>query len=261
METTDGTLLGGRVRYAQPARGFRTGIEPVLLAAAVPARPGESVLEGGSGAGAGLLCLAARVDGLSGVGVERDPALAALLRANAAANGFAAVLPVAGDVLALPVRGTFAHSFANPPYHDTAGTPPEAGRDAAKRAAPGQLAAWAAALGGALRHRGTLSLILPPARLAEALAGCARAGCGSVRLFPLWPRAGEPARLLVLSAVRGGREALAVLPGLVLHRRPGGFTEEAEACLRWGVGLGVREPLPRSPPPAGEERSTALSGC
>jgi tRNA1Val (adenine37-N6)-methyltransferase len=246
VETTDGTLLGGRVRYAQPARGFRSGIEPVLLAAAVPARPGERVLEGGSGAGAGLLCLAARVGGLSGVGVERDPTLAALMRANAGANGFAALLSVAGDVLALPVRGAFAHSFANPPYHDLAGTPPEAGRDGAKRAAPGQLAAWAAALGGALRHRGTLSLILPPARLEEALAGCARAGCGSVRLFPLWPHAGEPARLLMLNAVRGGREKLAVLPGLVLHRRPGEFTEEAEACLRAGRRLNVRPPLPRT---------------
>ncbi|HJS85951.1 MAG TPA: SAM-dependent methyltransferase, partial [Acetobacteraceae bacterium] len=61
MDVTGGTLLGGRVRYAQPAEGFRSGIEPVLLAAAVPARPGECVLEGGSGAGAGLLCLAARI--------------------------------------------------------------------------------------------------------------------------------------------------------------------------------------------------------
>jgi tRNA1(Val) A37 N6-methylase TrmN6 len=42
--------------------------------------------------------------------------------------------------------------------------------------------------------------------------------------------------------VRGGREALAVLPGLVLHRRPGGFTDEAEACLRGGQRLDVRPP-------------------
>ena len=40
METTEGHLLGGRVRYAQPRAGFRSGIEPVLLASFVPARPG-----------------------------------------------------------------------------------------------------------------------------------------------------------------------------------------------------------------------------
>jgi tRNA1Val (adenine37-N6)-methyltransferase len=254
VETTDGTLLGGRVRYAQPARGFRSGIEPVLLAAAVPARPGDLVLEGGSGAGAALLCLAARIGGVQGVGVERDPDLAALLRNNARANGFTTVLSVTGDVLLLPtIRGAFAHSFANPPYHDTDGTPPGSGQAGAKRGAAGQVAEWAAALGSVLRHRGTLSLILPPARLQEALAGCTRAGCGSVRLFPLWPHHGEPARLVVLSAVRGGREALTVLPGLVLHQAVGGFTAAAEACLRGGEALAVRCPSvkrsrsPRSP--------------
>ncbi|HLB98700.1 MAG TPA: SAM-dependent methyltransferase, partial [Acetobacteraceae bacterium] len=61
MKLTEGHLLGGRVRYAQPREGFRSGIEPVMLAAAVPARTGERVLEAGSGAGAALLCLAARV--------------------------------------------------------------------------------------------------------------------------------------------------------------------------------------------------------
>ncbi len=240
METTDGTLLGGRVRYAQPVHGFRSGIEPVLLASAVPAHPGECVLEGGSGAGAALLCLAARVKGLRGMGIERDPALAARLRDNARANGLTTILSVAADVLSLPVRGPFAHSLANPPYHDAAGTPPGSGRESAKQGAAGRVADWAAALGGVLGHHGTLSLILPPARLEEALGGCARAGCGSVRLFPLWPHQGEPAKLMLLNAVRGGRDKLAVLPGLVLHRPLGGFTPEAEACLRCGEGLSLR---------------------
>ena len=84
---TGGYLLGGRVRYAQPRQGFRSGIEPVLLAAAVPARAGERVLEGGTGAGAALLCLAARVPGVHGVGIERDGTLVSLARRNASANG------------------------------------------------------------------------------------------------------------------------------------------------------------------------------
>jgi tRNA1Val (adenine37-N6)-methyltransferase len=52
MVTTEGHLLGGRIRYRQPDTGFRSGLEPVLLAASVPARPGEHVLEAGTGAGA-----------------------------------------------------------------------------------------------------------------------------------------------------------------------------------------------------------------
>ena len=34
MEITQGSLLGGRVRHAQPRAGHRTSLEPVLLAAA-----------------------------------------------------------------------------------------------------------------------------------------------------------------------------------------------------------------------------------
>ena len=48
-DITHGHLLDGRVRYAQPAKGFRSGIEPVLLAASIPARAGQRVLEGGTG--------------------------------------------------------------------------------------------------------------------------------------------------------------------------------------------------------------------
>lgn len=237
MEVTPGTLLDGSVRYTQPARGFRSGIEPVLLAASVSARAGERVLEAGSGAGAGLLCFAARVPGIAGIGLERDPALAALAGANARANGFALRF-VAGDVLAAPFAGLFDHAFANPPYHDAGGTEShDVMRVAAKQGAGGLVADWAAALGATLRHRGTLTLIIPPHRLAEALGGCAHGGCGGVRLLPLWPRTGEAAKLMLLRAVRGGRSPLVLLPGIALHEASRGFTAEIAACMREGAPL------------------------
>src|SRR5271157_4597269 len=152
MELTQGHLLGGLVRYAQPRRGFRSGIEPVLLAAAVPARPGERVLEAGSGAGAALLCLAARVPGISGLGVERDPALVAVAARNAAANGWAELAFLAADIAAAPDLGRFDHAFANPPYHAGGGTAsPDTARDSARRATPELFATWAVAMGRWLR--------------------------------------------------------------------------------------------------------------
>jgi tRNA1(Val) A37 N6-methylase TrmN6 len=117
-----GFLLDGRVRHDQPAAGFRSGIEPVLLAASIPARPGERVLEGGAAAGAALLCLAARVPGVVGVGVERDSALVALAAANARANRFGLLSFVAASIPDLPFGGGFDHAFANPPYHRADGT-------------------------------------------------------------------------------------------------------------------------------------------
>lgn len=228
-------LLGGRVVHSQPELGHRTGVEPVLLAAFVPARPGERVLEGGSGAGAGLLCLAARV-AVSGLGVEIDAEVTAMAMANAAANGFAGLRFVAGD-LTQGIEGVFDHAMANPPWHVPGGTAsPDAGKDRARRAGEGLFAAWAQALVRPLRHRGTLNWVVGADHVPAALAAFACAGCGSLALLPLWPRAGRAAKLVLLRGVKGGRGPFRLLPGLVLHEA-GGYTAAAQAILRDGAAL------------------------
>jgi tRNA1Val (adenine37-N6)-methyltransferase len=227
------TLLGGRVVHAQRPDGHRTGIEPVLLAASIPAAPGTRVLEGGCGSGAGLLCLAARVGGVSGLGVERDPALAALAAANIAANGFATLAVLCADIERAQPSGLFDHAFANPPWHDPAGTPaPDARQEAARRRQEGLLARWTAGLARPLRHRGTLTFALAAPLLPEGLAALAGAGCGSAAVLPLWPRTGIAARLLLLRGVKGGRAPFRMLPGLVLHDTASRYTAATEAILR-----------------------------
>jgi tRNA1(Val) A37 N6-methylase TrmN6 len=240
MDVTQGYLLGGRVRYAQPRDGFRSGIEPVLLAAAVPARPGQRVLEAGSGAGAALLCLAARVAGISGLGVERDPALVAIAAGNAAANGWHELAFLAADIAEAADIGRFDHALANPPYHPASGTAsPDASRDTARRARPDLFALWAAAMGRRLRPRGTLTWIVTAAVLPSCIAALTEAGCAPSALVPLWPRAGQAAKLVLLRGVKGGRGGFRVLPGVVLHAAAGGFTPDAEAILRHAGALAI----------------------
>ena len=234
-----GTLLGGRVVYVQPAEGYRTGIEPVLLAACVPAQPGERVVEAGIGAGAALLALAARVPGLNGVGIERDPKMAQFARANIAANGHDKLHILVQDVLGWQPDLRYDHAMANPPWHSDAGTQsPDQGRRSAKQAGDRLLTDWVAAMARALLRRGTLTLALPASQLARGVCALTQAGCGEIAVQPLWPRAGHPARLIILQGVKEGRGASRLLPGLVLHAAEGGYTDEAEAVLRHGKALG-----------------------
>lgn len=236
MEVTEGRLLGGRLHYVQPAYGYRTGIEPVLLAASVPAKPGQRVLEAGTGAGAGLLCLAGRVPALAGTGVEIDPDMADLARRNLAANGLDAFEIVTGDITA-GAPGTFDHAFANPPWHDPRSTPsPRAGRQRAKQVRGRGLEAWIAALRQALRTGGTLTLILPASQAGRAQAAMLANGLGPPALTRLLPRTGHPAKLILLTASVG--IPVGDRPDhLVLHEADGRYTASAEAILRCGLPL------------------------
>jgi tRNA1(Val) A37 N6-methylase TrmN6 len=238
-DATEDRLLGGRVLLRQPRRGLRAGLDAVLLAAAVPAQPGERVMEAGCGSGAALLCLGARVPGLTLIGVERCAALVEFAAANAASNRLAAASHAAlhcADVrdlaLARDGLGPCDHAFANPPYWPGGTAPPDPARRGATHAEGAGLGDWARFLAAALRPRGSLSLILPAARLDAGMAALAAAGCGGTRLVPFWPRSGAPARRVLLQARRGGRGPARIGAGLVLHEADGRFSAAAEAVLR-----------------------------
>jgi tRNA1(Val) A37 N6-methylase TrmN6 len=230
-------LLGGRLLYAQPAIGFRTGIEPVLLAASVPASAGERVVEAGTGAGAGLLCMMARVGGLTCIGIERDPAMAALARHNFDANGFGDACVECADLAAWRCATPYHHAFANPPWH-RGGTPsPEPRREQAKQAYAGLLEEWLKTLACGLRRRGTLSVIVPAGLAAEAIAAMQAAQCAEQTLIPLWPHARRAAKLVIVRGIRGGRGGTTLHPGLALHEAGGAYTQAARMILEDGEPL------------------------
>lgn len=238
MVTTSGHLLGGRVSYRQPATGFRSGIEPVLLAASVPAVPNEHVLEAGTGAGAALLCLTARVPGVRATGIEMDPVMAELAVLNAGANGFPGIDVIADRVETATLPHLFDHALANPPYHHPGGSiSPDVMKEAAKRGSDTLMLAWIKRLSASLRARGTLTLIVPAGMVPASLAAMSEARCGCEVLFPLWPKSGRPAKLVMLRGVKETRAPLRVMPGLVLHRPDGSYSETAQAILADGAAL------------------------
>lgn len=216
--TTD-AFLGGRLRITQPGRGYRAGVDPVLLAAAVPARAGERVLELGIGAGVASLCLAVRVPGLTLTGVEVQADYADLARRNATDNAVD-LRVITADLAALPAdlrHESFDHVMMNPPYYDRAtGTgAQDAGRDMALGGATA-LTVWVDVAARRLRPRGWLTLIQRADRLANVLAAL-DGRLGSVTVRPLAPRAGRDAHLVLLRARKDGRAPFRLLAPLVMH--------------------------------------------
>ncbi|MBV8166038.1 MAG: methyltransferase [Alphaproteobacteria bacterium] len=235
-------VLGGRVALAQPAGGFRAAIDPVLLAASVDADPGERAIDLGCGVGTAALCLMARVPDLGVVGVDADPAMVGLARDNAQRNrrdGFSAcAIDILADPAGLAEVGAARHVLTNPPFHAAAASDPSPDRAKAQATiADFPIGAWLSRASSLLEPRGCLSVIFRADRL-DALITALPDSLGGVVIVPLWPHAGEPAKRVIVSGIKGSRAPLTLSAGLVLHKPDGAYTDEADAVLRDGAGLG-----------------------
>lgn len=239
---TEDSLLDGRVRLRQPAEGYRTAIDPVLLAAAIPAMPGEQVADLGCGVASAGLCLLRRAPQVRVVGLELQPQLGRLGLENAKLNGMQDRLAIhIGDVLSPPdpvAPDSFDHVMMNPPYLDPAAariSQHEARRIATVEGEAG-LSAWVDCARGLLRPRGSLTLIHRADRL-DAILAVLSEDWGDLAVLPLWPRRDQPAKRVIVQARKASAAPLRLLPGLVLHDDDGHYSPATEAVLRAAAAL------------------------
>ena len=246
---TEDALLGGQITLRQHAAGYRVAIDPVLLAASVPAGESDTVLDVGTGVGAAMLCLARRVAGVKITGVEVQRDLVHLAAENIAGNGLAGrVDAMVGDLQRPPPRlvpRSFDHVMANPPYFE-AGRVRASGKDEKATAnieGSGGIGAWVNYCLSMVRPGGTITMIHRTDRLAELLALLGDKS-GDVIIFPLWShnpfelnddaedQAPVAAKRVIVQALAGSRGPLRLSAGLVLHKNNGDNTPAADAILR-----------------------------
>lgn len=245
-ETTDDVFLGDQLRIRQPLKGYRAGIDAVLLAAT--ARSGEGpLLDLGAGVGTVGLCAAVRCPDLEVVLVERQAELARLARGNIERNALQDRVtlleadicePLPGPVRAKLPDGAFAHVLANPPYHDDErGTRAHWPLKAVSHAmTEDSLELWSKFMVRMAEPGGRATMIHKTEALPRILDSFENR-FGAISVLPIHPRAGAPAIRVLVEGVKGSRAPLKIAPGLVLHGDGNAFRPEIDAILRRGAQL------------------------
>ena len=239
METNRTWLLGERVLLDQKTEGYRAGLDAVLLAASLRLTKGdERLLDVGCGAGGALLCAAWRCRSAHFTGIERDADMLQLARSNIVLNDFVQrVDSESGDASVRPdaLLNAFDHVFSNPPYFR-----PDAIQDVHPDRAGAYLADvsledWFKFMLHTVRPRGRITVIHRAGELARILSFL-DPRFGEIEVLPVRPKAGVPAKRVIVTARKGLRRGETLLhDGLTLYNSKGELTERAKAVQSGGA--------------------------
>ena len=240
-------ILGGRLLLCQPKEGFRAGIEPIILAAAVPSSASGQVLELGCGVGTAALCYASRVVDSSVIAVEKQSELARLASDNVAKNHFTGRIRIINeDIILLHKTLTpcsFYHVMANPPFVEEERADPKMHpmRWGSHVEGSAKLADWVSVARKLLKPKGTFNVIYDAGRIDDLIA-LLKVGFGGITIFPLWPSVqekGQDAKRVLVQARKGVKSPARIARGLVLHDINGSFTVAAANILERGSALAL----------------------
>ena len=235
--TTVDTLLRGRVTLVQPRRGFRSSIDPLLLARFL-SPPHGRFLDIGCGTGALSFTLLADDPAATGIGVELQPRLAHLAGLGCARNRVGDRFRVLEGDIRGQVAGLAAAPFdlvaTNPPFRSVERglSSPDGERARANHEVTLSLAEWLDCAARLVRPGGRVGVVYAAERLPELLAGMSARDLAPVRLRAVHPLADRPAGRVLVEALRQSRRPLTIEPALVLHDAAGArFTPEAARIL------------------------------
>ncbi len=224
----------GRFHVVQPRNeGHRSGIDAMLLASLVASDGPLSVADLGSGAGAAGLAVASRLAGAHVLLIEKFPVMADYARKSIELpeNAFLAnrVKVVEADVT-LTGKARLAaglddevhdHVIMNPPFnHAGDRKTPDNLKAEAHAMTHGLFETWLRTAGAIMKPGGQLSLIARPESIADILAACGKR-FGGVEITPVYPRPGEEATRILVTAIKGSRARLLFRSPLVVHGADG----------------------------------------
>ena len=226
------TDLGrGGLFVIQPERGYRFGVDAVLLAAFAASKPVSKYLDLCTGSAVVPILMSARTHG-SFFGLEIQPGYADMGRRSVLANGLGGRISViTGDLRNIHEifpAASFGAVTVNPPYIKAGcGIRSEDGKDAVCRhEILCDLDDVTRAASVMLVPGGRLYMVGRPKRLGDIFRAADKYKLGVETLRFVYPKADRQPNIVLISAVRGRGPELSVMPPLIVYGENGGYTKE-----------------------------------
>jgi len=212
-------FLDGRLKLIQSKEGYRFSIDAVFLSEFVTIRPGDVVIDLGTGCGIIPLMLLLTKPVKYAIGLEIQKELAHQAARNAVINGFDKKMEVIlGDIKHPSVKQKSADVIiCNPPYRkvNSGRINPDLRRAIARHELLATVDDILNAARRILRKKGRVSMVYPGERLVDILAQMRRFNLEPKRVQINYPDLHSGAKLALIEASLGGRPGLEILPPLI----------------------------------------------
>jgi tRNA1Val (adenine37-N6)-methyltransferase len=234
---TPDTFFDGSIRVRQPRRGYRFSIDAVILAGCLHPRPGDSMVDLGTGCGIVPILLAHRRPGVRIWGVEVQAELASLAVENVRANAMERQVSILNadlrDVPAGVFGGPVDWVVSNPPYRRgrSGRVNPNTQRALARHEIAMTLPDLVTAARRLLRTGGRFVAIYAAERIADLLFHLRSERIEPKRLQAIHPDRHSNARLILVEGVKNGRPGAALAPPLIIREESGRYSAEIDKMI------------------------------
>lgn len=211
---------------------FCFGMDAVLLSGFAQVRPGERVIDLGTGTGIIPILLEARYEGESYTGLEIQEEMAEMAARSVRLNGLEDKINIVkGDICR--ARELFGLSVfdvvtCNPPYmNENHGLKnPELPKAIARHEILCNLEDIVRETAIVLKPGGRFYMVHRPRRLVEIIEMLSKYHLEVKRLRPVYPMVGKEANMVLLEAVKGGKPLLKLEEPLIIYKEQGGYHDE-----------------------------------
>ncbi|SHJ66613.1 tRNA1(Val) (adenine(37)-N6)-methyltransferase [Parasporobacterium paucivorans] len=219
-------------KIIQNSGKFCFGMDAVLLSGFVLVKPGEKVLDLGTGTGIIPILLEAKTEGRHFTGLEIQKDSADMASRSVEYNNLQhKVEIVTGDIKEASRifgRASFDVVTSNPPYmksnHGLKN--PDEPKAIARHELLCSLEDLVREASALLRPGGRFYMVHRPQRLIEIITALTKHGLEPKRMKMVHPFADREANMVLIEAVKGGRPMLKVEKPLIVYRAPGEYMQE-----------------------------------